>query len=199
MSLHGPQYCLCHSEINILSEMPRAKDEVTITPLKKHFLLLFLLWGLSQKQPSVDHFFSDLQIQKGVLLCDIRWLLHKALRLFYSDRELWLRRVTFYCGSSATRTKIYNEGGATGGRKQCFCSAACARQNAENSLTLRIIPPRQMCCSHPKMRAMCQSYSQQNSYIRETATKHKDVNTSKVNLRTVHFYGITHIWQWFDE
>lgn len=83
-------------------------------------------------------------------------------------------------------------------KENSFCSAACVCQNTENSVTLRVIPPRQMCCSNPKMRAMCQGCSQKNSYISETATKHKDVNTSKENLRNVHlllhYVYMTVVW-----
>lgn len=48
------------------------------------------------------------------------------------------------------------------------------------------------------MRATCQSYSPQNSYISGTATKHKDVNTLKVNSRTNHFYCFAHLWRRLD-
>lgn len=48
------------------------------------------------------------------------------------------------------------------------------------------------------MRATCQSYSPQNSYISGTATKHKDVNTLKVNSRTNHFNCFAHLWRWLD-
>lgn len=48
------------------------------------------------------------------------------------------------------------------------------------------------------MRAPCQSYSPQNSSISGTATKHKDVNTLKVNSRTNHFYCFAHLWRRLD-
>lgn len=48
------------------------------------------------------------------------------------------------------------------------------------------------------MRTTCQSYSPQNSYISGTATKHKDVNTLKVNSRTNHFYCFAHLLRWLD-
>lgn len=48
------------------------------------------------------------------------------------------------------------------------------------------------------MRERCQSCSPQNSYISGTATKHKDVNTLKVNSWTNHFYCFAHLWQWLD-
>lgn len=51
--------------------------------------------------------------------------------------------------------------------------------------TFRNTPPCQMCCSIPKMSALCQSRSQQNSYISEAATDYKDVQTLNVNSRTI--------------
>lgn len=127
MSIPSPQHCLCHGEINILSEMPRAKDEVTITPLKKHFLLLFCCRYCGR---------NSLQWIKFSLIFTYK----RTAAGFYAKRSSYFAQTescdweekTFCWVLSAARSKINNEGSATRERKQCFWSAARVRQNIQN-------------------------------------------------------------------
>lgn len=106
--------------------------------------------------------------------------LHEALCLFYYDWELWLRGVkTFYCGFVCSNDQDV----PTQGLCNRLCSSECWELSDIESSTFTSNVLRRI----PKWKQRAKSYSQKNSYISETATKHKAVSTSKVNLRTVHF------------
>lgn len=99
-----------------------AKDEVTITPLKKHFPLLFLLRVSWQKPPFL--WFAD---TKGVLLCFIRRLLH-AFWLFYLDWEQWLRGVNLLLRLVCSKVQDLQRRECNRGKKTvfllcCLCSS----------------------------------------------------------------------------
>lgn len=161
-----------------------------LLPLKKHILLLFSLW---QTQPFKNlTFSSDLQIQKDCCCVIYPGFLNEALCLFYYAWELWLRGVkTFYCGFVCSNDQdVPTRGLCNGGGREktvFLLRRQCSSERRELSDIENYTFTSNVLRRIPKWKQRAKSYSQKNSYISETATKHKAVSSSKVNLRTVHF------------
>lgn len=171
--------------------MPRAKDEVTITPPQETHLASFLVVVDTALQKS--HFFLWVADTKGLLLCDIRRLVTQSILLILLRLRAVIEGKPFTLGLSAATTKMYQHVTTLGscnrrGKKTAFLLCRlCSSERRELSDIENYTFTSNVLRRVPKWKQRAKSYSQKNSYISETATKHKAVSTSKVNLRTVHF------------
>lgn len=170
--------------------MPRAKDEVTITPPQETHLASFLVVADTSLQKS--HFFLWFADTKGLLLCDIPRLFTRSallillrLRAVIERSKNLLLWVCLQQRPRCTNTGVVQRGGR---EKTVFLlRRQCSSERRELSDIENYTFTSNVLRRIPKWKQRAKSYSQKNSYISETATKHKAVSTSKVNLRTVHF------------
>lgn len=170
--------------------MPRAKDEVTITPPQETHLASFLVVADTALQKS--HFFLWFADTKGLLLCDLPRLFTRSallillrLRAVIERSKNLLLWVCLQQRLRCTNTGVVQRGGER--ENSVFAPPPVLVRTPRTQWHWELYLHVKCVAANPKMKATCQKLLPENSYISETATKHKAVSSSKVNLRTVHF------------